>query len=410
MNAKHSKSEGFLGFTEDDQKIYEQTLKLNSKHSSQNNSKNNSAHNSDTESEDEDEDERKMAEQQIALLTSLMEKMVAVQESAASRSVTNSCRNTIIPFKKDNVRNFLHSVNQTYKEFEGHEDAQLKVIEYAQSRIDTNVEICQKTYTSFESFKTDVLNQFKPKEDVCQLGQQIMMLQQRPDETIKKFGERAILLKDKYEDALFATYELKGAKLDEIRLAESEELVTRHFMLGLKSNVRDFIRGEPESLSKAVTAASTAEASAGLSKTITNYYAQQSKDKPQNEQKKQSYHKNSRGGHNSGRGGYSGYGGYKNYQKNTNNSPQAATSYEKPQQANAGKAGNGESRKQGCWNCGDLSHKQADCKNKTRVLQASAEASGSGWRSGAAPKNSNAASSGEATLMTFRSMKPHYES
>lgn len=391
----------------------------NKKSESSNNNKFSSEHISDSDGERESDKNRKNSEDsdnekdpnmadQIELLTQLMAKMVDVQQQSSTRSVTNVCRNTIITFKKENVRNFLHSVEQAYKEYDGVEDLQLKVLEYAQSRVDTNVEISQKTYESFESFKKDMLNQFKPKEDILQLNQKILMLQQTHDETVEAFGNRTVILKDKYEDALYAHYELRGKKLDELRLSESEDLLTRHFVLGLKKYVRDFVRGEPENLSKAISAASTAEASAGLARTISTYHDQKPKNAKQNDAKTSNF-KNRGGFHGAARGGFN--KSYNN-QKYSNN---GRSNYEaqKPQQAsNAGKAGPSgeqreqrEPRKQGCWTCGDLNHKQAECKAKTRSFTASAE---EGWRSGvSASKNSESGSSGETNLMTLRTTKRH---
>jgi hypothetical protein len=82
-------------------------------------------------------------------------------------------------------------------------------------------------------FKDDVLGHFKPTEDILQLNQTITLLSQRIDEDVQKYGTRTSLLKDKYENALYAYYELKGLKMDTIRIREAEELVRRHSILGL---------------------------------------------------------------------------------------------------------------------------------------------------------------------------------
>lgn len=90
-----------------------------------------------------------------------------------------ACKTNIIEFKKKNIRNFLNSVKVALDEFEETDvDCRKKVIEYARARVDNDIVISQNNYADFDSFKKDVLKQFKPPMDTLQITQAITLLRQ----------------------------------------------------------------------------------------------------------------------------------------------------------------------------------------------------------------------------------------
>lgn len=221
----------------------------------------------DTDSEDSDD----TLDEMEARIVDCIERLTNLENQRKRRSVPEICRDILIPFKKTNVRNFLNAVRAATKEFDKPEDIK-KVIEIAQSKVDDDVIISQKKYDDYDSFCADILKQFKPSEDPVQLTQRLMMLQQKIDEDVDAYGQRVLVLKDKYVNALFAQYTIEGSKLSEERVKEAEALAKRSFITGLKSEVREYIRGEPETLATAIAAAKSAEASSSLNRTVKSFY------------------------------------------------------------------------------------------------------------------------------------------
>lgn len=122
-----------------------------------------------------------------------------------------------------------------------------------------------KTYEEFSAFKHDVLTRFKPKESSTKLTANITSLIQKQDETVKVYGDRVVKMKDKYIDALYAEYEKADMELTLERSAEAEKLVVEHFLLGLKQNLRTYIKqSDDDDILTAISKASSAETSREL--------------------------------------------------------------------------------------------------------------------------------------------------
>lgn len=54
------------------------------------------------------------------------------------------------------------------------EASMLKVLDYAKTRVESDILISKATYETFDASEIDILRQFKPTQDHTQLQQQIM--------------------------------------------------------------------------------------------------------------------------------------------------------------------------------------------------------------------------------------------
>lgn len=330
------------------------------------------------------------AMQQIAEALRLL---TANQISSESGKTLAICRQTVIDFKKENVRNFLNSVGSAYEAVQG-EDQKLRVLDYAKTRVGSDILISNKIFESLDDFEQDVLRQFRPAQDHLQLNQEIMLLRQGEDD-IHKYGKKATDLQAKYTEALYASYRAKNLHLDVGRIMEAEALITRQFVIGLKRNTREFIRTEPENLAMAISLATSAATSATLSQMMYNNQSGGASKNPRNGQEtrkwddkknQKSKFVNKWGNNNSNGNG----GGFKNGANSQNNK------------------GRNDKGERVCFNCGLNNHLVADCKKpKTvqnnrnsqepqaaRAFQASSsQEGGRNYASeGARPKNETASS------------------
>lgn len=189
----------------------------------------------------------------------LLEKLTNSQISNVEDKIINYCVKYIVPFKENNVRNFLGSVESCCSRF--HSNAQICIVlDYAKTRVTADPVITTKNYVSFDEFKFDILSRFKPQKDVLQTNQAIALLHQGFDETVSQYGTRVLELKNQYEEAVFSKYAEDSVELSSRRLEESEDLCVRYFILGLKSQIRSFMQGVPKNLRLAINEAETGEA------------------------------------------------------------------------------------------------------------------------------------------------------
>lgn len=177
--------------------------------------------------------------------------------------VLKICANVIIKFNKNNLNNFLESVEMALSLIPD-EAANLTVLKYAKQRVEGSVAISSKEYATFEAFKADVLSTFKPKRTVTEIESMISRLMQKPDETVDQFGKRVSELKYDYELASQAERSAVNANLDAVRLAEMEAKVSRAFLNGLKDHIIKFVGEKPVTMSAAISTALEAESTSSL--------------------------------------------------------------------------------------------------------------------------------------------------
>jgi hypothetical protein len=213
-------------------------------------------------------------------ITLLLEQITKAQISNSNTLVNSICKNTVINFKKDNIRNFLNSVENAIEETGDDPEKTKKVLKYAQARVDSDAVISAKTYEKFEDFKIDILRQFKATKTCEHIQQELMMLQQKDDETVQKYGKRATELNSAWIEALYAEKGLKNENVEPTRHGEMEARVINHFISGLKRWVKAEFRGVPVTLPKAISIAGVAEASAHMQRVASQMNEDKKKPKP----------------------------------------------------------------------------------------------------------------------------------
>ena len=338
-------------------------------------------------------------EEMIRLMTQNIQLLTRNQISEVRDKVKSRCRQTIIEFKSNNVRNFLNSVRSAVDAEENNEH-KVMVIDYAKTRVGNDITISTTTYANFGDFEKSVLAQFKPAQDHLQLNQEIMLLSQGQDD-LKKYAKKATELSANYSEALYASYRAKELELDPNRVLEAEALVTRHFIIGLKKDIRDFIRTDPTNLAMAISLATSAETSAHLSRLVYNQSRQDNGDKRKFNNNKFENRKAEGKPFNKNQGKNSGFRGGK--PQNESKGQQKATN---------------DKGERLCFKCGQSGHMIAQCpqeqgKNEerrdTRSFQASSSRDGERNYSseGAKPKNGGSSSQSvvSGTMLKLRKQR-----
>lgn len=172
--------------------------------------------------------------------------------------VLKNVTNIIIKFDKNNIMNFLESVELALDMTPAAED-KLIVLKIAKQRVTGSVSIETKTYVTFAALKTDVLLAFKPKRSVVEIESMLNRLNQKDKETVDEYAKRAFTLKTEFEQATQADRIANGSVLDAVRLAEMERQVSRNFLNGLNNYVIRFVNERPPTMTEAVGVAMEAE-------------------------------------------------------------------------------------------------------------------------------------------------------
>lgn len=316
------------------------------------------------------------------------QRMADAEATNANSKVLNSCVKLIIPFKKENVPNFLKAVEACCREFNDHPERIAKVLEYAKLRVDNDVLITETTFETFEDFKRLITARYLKTQSHTQLMSQLVMARQGRAEKTKVFADRVEALKEEYCRALKTDYVGKGKVFSVDRIDEAERTATGCFMTGLNDDVRKHIRGDPDIFSDAVAMALAGEQANELNKKAdialeqskpyaptTNAYRGNAR---QNPQQRGGYRGNARGYNRGYQGANSYYNRASNYQQsaaasgqqqdgkvvavqNNGGGPDVAGSsnnYNRPRGAAA------PQMNKGCFECGDLRHKAVDCTRR----------------------------------------------
>lgn len=324
-----------------------------------------------------------------------------------NENVLSICKNSIIHFKKDNIRNFLDSVKVAYAEVAS-ADSKAKVIAYAKTRVDNDVIISQTEYATFDDFEKALIARFKPAEDTLQVNQQIMLMRQGEKESVKEYGEKALKLKEKFEAALFNEYASSNRVLDNQRVLEAEEALKRYFIIGLQPKVREYIRSDPKDFPTALSQAAMAEANCKLLTMTVE------EDKKKEEKKPNQFRGGYRGNNSGQRGSFRGRGGnfqrggyyYNNYRGGGQNGNGRGNGTEGTGQNSNGERGasnqgGGTVKKDDqnqtgfygkCYVCGDPRHKAFECRKRAAgANHGAADYDDGNWRQGpSSPKNEDA--------------------
>lgn len=310
--------------------------------------------------------------------------------ASASNSVDNACKNLIVPFKKDNVTNFLASVESVCNKYGDDEARVVQVLNYAKLRVDSDPIIEKTNFATFAAFKSTLTQKFLQTKSHTQLMAQLLLTTQGADEKTKAYADKMEALKCDYIKALGTEYDIS---VD--RMAEAERTATRSFMTGLRDDILKYIKSEPTDFSSAVARAMEGEQANDLKKRATQIItaSEAAVKKPANftsfrGNPRQNYQM--RGGYNRGynRGAYRGYqggnynrsGGYQGQsgalannnqqqddkQQRNGGGPDGVGSNNTNTNANTRPRGNGnfQGNRGGCFVCGDVRHRAADCRQR----------------------------------------------
>lgn len=217
---------------------------------------------------------KKMAgAEELAALVRQLADMQLQQQNQKPGDVVRTCANVIVKFDEKNPSNFLASVELALSF--ATDPNKLMVLKYAQQRVSGSALIENKSYESFDLFKSDVISVFKPRRTVMELESLIARLLQTEKESVDEFSKRVFQLKSEYESATRAERAADNAVLDEVRIREMEKKVAFAFINGLKDNVLRFVSQRPSTLAEAVSTSLEAESTSSLR--LQNRLLEQSK-------------------------------------------------------------------------------------------------------------------------------------
>lgn len=319
-------------------------------------------------------------ENKMTTMEKLLQQLAEAQVSKTKNSVQLLCSKFIVSFDSKNVRSFLNSVKDCLDEFRDEDDIK-KVLRFAKNRVTGNAIISASEFNSFEEFEQLMNQQFKPVKDHLQVNHEISFLMQKGNESVTQFGARAVLLKVEYVEALFSAYKANGEKLPISRMQEAESLVTKHFVLGLKRDIKINIRSEPKTLTEAIGFAEAAATAASLAEVSRN-----ATENRNSGAKNFNFRGGFRGAPRGGRGGANGRQG---------NGGPGFSGHNSSSGVNA-QAQSVTNESKGCWICGDENHRKFECPNKASVSKAGR--GGFGYK----PKNQQSASSAQVSALAMQ--------
>lgn len=331
-------------------------------------------------------------------------RMIASREANENVGVTNLCKNTIIQFKRENVTNFLNSVEAACQAYEGQVERIVAVLKYAKLRIEGDPLIEATDFGTFEDFKVMITKRFLQSDSYMQLHSKLTHSPQAAGEKTKMYADRLELTQRDYVRALKSHYISINQELTVSRVQEAENTTTKAFMIGLRDEIRKYIiGGTPATFAEAVQMALEGEQANELKKaSMTTPIADTTEKKPgpyqsyrgnyrqifqqrgaSNQRFTRGYNRGYQGGNTSyNRGGGYGQGqngpapsGNQQQDEKRSGVEQVAPTQNTNNNANYRPRGNGAqySNRGGCYTCGDTRHRAADCRKGYAAQVASME-------------------------------------
>lgn len=172
------------------------------------------------------------------------------------------CKAAIVPFKKENVANFIDSVKMAIAQLKNDEVAIRLALQYAKQRVIGCDKITLGEFDSVEEFERVLLLEFKPAKDEATLTTELCRVAQKREENVEVFSKRVEKLKEQLSYAIRCNVakNQQSAEYLKQRVIDTEKLAITKFLDGLKAGVLERTRKVDSSLPLAIEAALAAEA------------------------------------------------------------------------------------------------------------------------------------------------------
>lgn len=165
----------------------------------------------------------------------------------------------ILEFKKNNITNFLNSV-QTHYDATETAVHKLQVLRVAQQKVVGSALIENTEYETFDRFKSDVIANFKPTKSFTQLEVEMATLFKGKAETVDQLAKRALNLKVDYELAYKSELISMNSDLDAVRLIEVERKAVNSFRNAMPQGILVLMGAPKDTLNAEINSATAAEA------------------------------------------------------------------------------------------------------------------------------------------------------
>lgn len=154
-----------------------------------------------------------------------------------NRTTVSICKNTIIPFDKDNVANFIDSVKLAADQCK--RDQLPFILNYSKQRVKNGGIFSEKNYVRMRDFRNNLLLQFKPTKDESTLMAEAFNLNQKFNEEVSNYAVRARVIREELCYAIKHNGLRSGQSQGYIsmKISESEKTIVSRFKNGLRQGL-----------------------------------------------------------------------------------------------------------------------------------------------------------------------------
>lgn len=218
----------------------------------------------DSDESSDDDDKQSYSNKAIGkMLAEMLKHIRRPYDDRSKVDAVRACKNSIIPFARTNIGNFVDSVKSVLRQVGDDPEDITEVLNYAKQRVVGSNRIeNMPSYSSMEELEKDLFMEFKPQRDEATVYTAICGLIQGEKEDVASYAKRAEALKHELGYAIRADAAKKNLTKDYtlLRIESVEEVTTSKFYTGLKPGVLQITKKGATTLPAAIEDALGAEA------------------------------------------------------------------------------------------------------------------------------------------------------
>ena len=216
------------------------------------------------DSDESSDEEQSYSNKSIGkMLAEMLKHIRRPYDDRSKVDAVRACKNSIILFTRNNIGNFLDSVQSVLRQVGDDSEDITEVLNYAKQRVVGSNRIeNMPTYSSMEDLEKDLFTEFKPQRDEATVYTAICSLIQGEKEDVASYAKRAEALKHELGYGIRADASKKNLSKEYtlLRIENVEEKSITKFYTGLKPGVLQITRKGATTLPAAIEDALGAEA------------------------------------------------------------------------------------------------------------------------------------------------------